>query len=86
MSTSGSELDEAAAALARALEDEGGPALTAASRRRLLAALVRAYARDRDATPIEPGGIEPALVMVAVADMLTAVEVTSFELAAMCNV
>jgi hypothetical protein len=74
MSLSGSELERTAASL------------DAGSRRRLLAALVRAYAEERDGSPIEPGDADPVQVMVTVADLLTAVEVTSFELAAMCNV
>jgi hypothetical protein len=84
MSTFGSDLEEAAARLAGALENDG--VLAAESRQRLLAALVRSYAQDRDGSPIQPGSIDPVQVMVAVADLLTAVEVTSFELAAMCNV
>ncbi|MGH7910890.1 MAG: hypothetical protein ACREQM_17865 [Candidatus Dormibacteraceae bacterium] len=73
-----------AARLADALEK--GEALAPANRRRLLAALLCAYAGERDGSPIEPDRVDAVQVMIGVADLLTAVEVTSFELAAMCNV
>ncbi len=88
MAMSSSESERAALRLADRLEVEGPSALAAEVRGRLFAALVRAYwvERDEGSSPFTgrvPDGIQ---VLAAAADMLRAAELTSFELAALCNV
>ena len=64
--------------------------LSAEARRRLFAALVRAYARERregeGAAPFAEGALTADEVVVTVADMMRAAEITSFELASLFNV
>jgi hypothetical protein len=78
------------------MEAGGAIGMSAKTRRRLLAALVRDYARstrfdaagkDPDPTPpLDHGVLTAAEVAVTVAGMLRAAEVTSFEIAALFNV
>jgi hypothetical protein len=88
MATSTSESERAALRLADRLESEGPAALAAEVRGRLFAALVRAYwvEREESASPFAGEVPEGIQVLVAAADMLRAAELTSFELAALCNV
>jgi hypothetical protein len=63
--------------------------LAEAERRRLFAALVRAYRqgwRPGAPPPFEPGALTAEEVAVTTAEMLKAAEVTSFELASLFDV
>ena len=76
-----------ATSLAEALE--GGAELTAESRRRLFAALVRASAAAHRAglgPPLAEGAAPVEDVALTAAEMLRSSAVTSFELAALFNV
>ncbi len=77
-----------AAELAAELEAEAR--IPVATRQRLLAALVRAYARGRaegeDAAPFPGGALMPEEVAVTAAEMLRTSDITTFELAALFNV
>jgi hypothetical protein len=82
-------MDELAARLAEDLEDGGTP-ISIEARQRLLAALVRAYVSAREngeaAAPFADGDLTAEEVVVIVAAMMQAAEVTSFEVAALFGV
>jgi len=83
------ELEEAGRRLLELIEHEGDSALSAETRSRLFASLIRAYAAGWHTgaqQPFAPGEATTDQVVVTVAEMLRACEVTSFEVAAMFDV
>ena len=83
------ELEEAGRRLLELIQHEGDGALSAETRSRLFAWLIRAYAagwRTGAQQPFAPGEATTDQVVVTAAEMLRACEVTSFEMAAMFDV
>jgi len=83
------ELEEAGRRLLELIEHGGDGALSAETRSRLFASLIRAYAaawHTGAQQPFAPGEATTDQVVVTAAEMLRACEVTSFEMAAMFDV
>lgn len=89
-STSRSDaIEETGRLLLQLIHNHGGAALSEETRRRLFAALIRAYAAEWRAgapQPFAPGEATTDEIVVTAAEMLRASEVTTFELAAMFDV
>ncbi len=88
MHISSSEVEALGVRLAEQLEGSPGR-LPELARRRLLTALVRDYAHSpspEGQPPIEASGLTADEVAVTVAAMMRAMDITSFELAALFNV
>lgn len=82
-----SDADALASQLIAALE--GGALLEEEGRQRLLAEMIRLYARRRRESPLAPfveGSVAVEDIVLLAAEMLKAADVTSFELAALFNV
>ena len=83
------ELEKAGRRLLELIEHEGDGLLSAETRSRLFAALIRAYAlgwHSGAQQPFATGEATTDQVVVTAAEMLRACHVTSFEMAAMFDV